>query len=239
MKAKSMENPLRKKELKKPLFSFLFSFLFSSLFSEEIQAKRTAFQEKKTGQTLRLLLAENESKEKDTTKGGAQFQSRKKASSYLQFHVGNTFSKDQAFLWGEVRREKQVARMTAGITYRPKGRRKILDTHLRGDLISFSLQNKRLLKLSLLPLFFTLPSLDSQFPVYVGLGGGLGIFINEQLYDESYFSFDYQFIAGLRLFEVFENIGANFEVAYKNHLFLFNNGGHKALYVSLGVSFRL
>lgn len=157
--------------------------------------------------------------------------------SFLQLHIGNSFSQDQAYKWGKVKEKKNVGQMTVGLTYRPQKKRKNVDIQLRGELMSFLIDNQKLLKISFLPLF-TLPSFDSQFPGYIGFGMGIGSFF-KQIHKEAYFSLDYQLVSGFRLFEVMPRIGGFFEVGFKNHLFLFQNGKHKALYFSFGIFFRL
>ena len=156
----------------------------------------------------------------------------------LFFHAGRSLYRDKASDWGSYKEKENVGQMVAGVTYRTSYNEKILDFNIRAEFISFSLEeDRRFVKLSFLPLF-TFPSVDSLFPIYAGFGAGLGSFF-KQTHGESYFSLDYQFVVGIRLFNILDTIGFFLETAMKNHIFLFNNGKHTGFYASLGVFFSL
>ena len=110
-----------------------------------------------------------------------------------------------------------------------------MDLNLRFDFNEYQLDSDRATKLSLLPLL-TFPPASSHFPLYFGLGAGLGIFF-QQIPDESNISFDYQLVAGARFADLIENFGVFVEFGLKNHLQVLSDGQFNGTALTTGAVF--
>ncbi|MFN7729599.1 MAG: hypothetical protein ACK5P7_10625 [Bdellovibrio sp.] len=137
----------------------------------------------------------------------------------LMLSLGS-FIGSNAYVWGPTS-EENGGRMSYGVTYlydEWAG----LDMNIRADFNEYRVEGQHAKKLSLLPLI-TFPRAAARFPLYFGLGAGLGVFF-QQIPDESNLSFDYQLVAGARFMDLFENFGFFFELGMKNHLHLLSDG---------------
>jgi hypothetical protein len=154
--------------------------------------------------------------------------------SVLMLHVGG-FTESTSYKWQGDPTQKGIGKATYGVTYLYDhwGR---LDTNIRLDFIEFKLGNDRATKLSLMPLW-TFPMAESRFPLYFGLGAGLGIFFT-QIEGESNLSLDYQLVAGLRFLDIIDNFGAFIEYGLKNHLHVLSDGQYNSTALSAGVAFN-
>jgi hypothetical protein len=110
-----------------------------------------------------------------------------------------------------------------------------IDTNIRGDFTDFAIDDERLLKFSILPLW-TFPLVETRFPLYFGLGAGLGIFF-KQVDQESNLSFDYQLVVGTRFLDLLGNAGAVIEFGMKNHVHLLSDGQLNATALTVGTVF--
>ncbi len=155
------------------------------------------------------------------------------ADRYLALHFGFP-ADDRSYRWGR-RTQDDVGKWNAGVTYRIGEWVRSMDLLMRADFASWSLQEGRALKMSLLPLV-VFPDANSGFPLYFGAGAGLGVFF-KQLKRESALSFDYQILAGVRIFDVIESVGFLFEVGMKNHIHLLSDGQFNGIYVTVGSVF--
>ncbi len=151
----------------------------------------------------------------------------------LMLHVGG-YTSSVSYHWKDSEKRKNIGTATYGVTYlwdQWKG----LDVNLRFDFNEYKIDDERATKLSIMPLW-TLPMAETDFPLYFGLGAGLGIFF-VQLEDESNLSFDYQLVAGARFTDLYENFGAFLEFGLKNHLHLLSDGQVNGTAFSAGAVF--
>lgn len=154
---------------------------------------------------------------------------------YLAIHLG-TFVDDSAYNWASSGETDDVGSLTAGVTYRMGEWVNSMDLLFRADFNSYSVGPEgRKVKMSLMPMV-TFPDAASEFPLYFGAGLGLGIFF-KQAEDESALSFDYQLLAGVRFFDVFENTGFFLETGMKNHIQLLSDGQFNGVFVAIGTVF--
>lgn len=153
---------------------------------------------------------------------------------FLGLHLGAMMG-SQAYEWGEHGRRDDVGKLTAGLTYKFDEWGSLADMNLRVDFIEFELHGERPLKMSILPLI-TFPDATSKFPIYFGAGAGIGVFF-KQLKDETPITFDYQLIAGVRFFNVFENTGFFVETGLKNHLQILTSGQLNGTFLAGGALF--
>ena len=153
--------------------------------------------------------------------------------SLLMLHAGG-FTESTSYKWQGDPSQKGIGKATYGVTYLYDRWGK-LDTNIRMDFIEFKLNDQRATKLSLMPLW-TFPMAESRFPLYFGLGAGLGIFFT-QIEGESNLSLDYQLIAGVRFLDIIDNFGAFVEYGLKNHLHLLSDGQYNSTALTGGVAF--
>lgn len=155
------------------------------------------------------------------------------SARYLALHVG-TFFDDEAYVWGK-KNPSSIGRYTAGVTYRVGEWTNSMDLLFRADFISYKLDEGQPLKMSLLPMII-FPDANSQFPLYFGAGIGLGVYF-KQIEEESALSLDYQLVAGVRFFDVFDTIGFMVETGIKNHFHLLSDGQYNGVFLSGGAVF--
>src|SRR6185312_1970003 len=152
-------------------------------------------------------------------------------SHMLMLGVG-AFVSSHAYNWDNG--DSNAGRASYGITY-------LLDTwasmdvNLRLDFNEYQLQDTHPIKLSILPLL-TFPMAESKFPVYFGVGAGPGVFF-KQANGYSNLSIDYQLVAGVRFFDLYENLGAFAEFGLKNHILLTSGGQFNGTALTVGAVF--
>ena len=144
------------------------------------------------------------------------------------------YTKSEAYQWPLTGPKKSVAKSTYGITYL-LSEWNSLDLNLRADFNEFLINQERLVKISFLPLV-TFPRIETRFPIYFGMGAGLGVFF-KQIDSESNLSFDYQLVTGVRMMDVLNGMGFFVEYGLKNHLHLLSDGQLNATAVSGGAVF--
>ncbi len=144
------------------------------------------------------------------------------------------FTKSEAYQWPMTGPKKSVAKATYGITYL-LSEWNSLDLNLRADFNEFLINQERLVKISFLPLI-TFPRIETRFPIYFGMGAGLGVFF-KQIDSESNLSFDYQLVTGVRMMDVLNGMGFFVEYGLKNHLHLLSDGQLNATAVTGGAVF--
>lgn len=153
---------------------------------------------------------------------------------YMSLHLG-TFLSEDVYKWGHGP-FKDVGQLTAGVGYKIGEWTGSMDLIFKADVTTYSLQEGRAVKLSLMPAV-VFPDADSGFPVYFGAGAGVGIFF-KQIEDESSLSFDYTVFAGARLFEVLGSVGLTVEAGMKNHILLLSDGQYNGVFISFGTVHR-
>lgn len=152
---------------------------------------------------------------------------------YLAIHLGKLVS-GEAWEWGTSDKQTDTGSFTAGVTYRVQ-EWSTMDLNVRIDFNEYKVIGERPLKMSLMPLL-VFPDASSKFPLYFGIGGGLGIFF-KQVPEESQISFDYQILMGARFFDVVEQTGFFIETGMKNHLHLLTSGQFNGTFLSGGAVF--
>lgn len=152
----------------------------------------------------------------------------------LWLHFGRG-SSSQAYNWGEKGKVEGVATNTYGLSYL-MGDWLAMDGVLRADFNEFEVAGVRTMKMSLLPTL-VLPRASTRFPIYFGLGAGLGIFF-QQVENKSQISFDYQLFTGLRLMDLAPGFGGFVEFGMKNHVHVLSEGQLNGTYLSLGPIFN-
>ena len=153
---------------------------------------------------------------------------------FLAVHLGTFFS-DTAYKWGGAESDTNVGKWTVGVTYRMDEWANSMDLAIRVDLAGYAIDEGPATKISFLPLL-TFPEATSRFPLYFGIGAGLGVFMT-QIGKESSLSFDYQLVAGARFFDVLQSMGFFVEAGLKNHLFLLSDGQFNGNFIAVGTVF--
>lgn len=139
-----------------------------------------------------------------------------------------------SYAWKGSDKRTGIARNSYGVTYLFDQWHNI-DTNIRIDFTDFQIDDDRLLKMSLMPLW-TFPMVETKFPLYFGIGAGLGVFF-KQVEQESNISLDYQLVTGLRFPDLLENAGFVVEFGMKNHVHVLSDGQLNATALSIGVVF--
>lgn len=152
---------------------------------------------------------------------------------YLAIHGGRIVS-GEAWEWGQRNKQSDTGSYSAGVTYRVR-EWSTMDLNLRIDFNEYKIAGETPLKMSLLPLLI-FPDASSKFPLYFGVGGGLGVFF-KQVPDESQIAFDYQFLMGARFFDVLHQTGFFVETGMKNHLLLLTSGQLNGVFLTGGALF--
>ena len=159
--------------------------------------------------------------------------SLKSGDHYLALHLGG-FIKGKSYNWGGINKEDAGAYST-GITYRVGEWVNSTDFLVRIDFNSYELDSGNSTKMSLMPMV-SFPDATSNFPLYFGAAGGLGVFF-KQVESESALSLDYQLFAGGRFFNVFDSVGLLFETGIKNHVNILSDGQFNSTYFNAGTVF--
>lgn len=169
-------------------------------------------------------------KSKSNGSGGGGGGSR---DHYLAVHASN-YMQSEAWVWGTKDKQKDIGKSGLGVTYRfdEWGQS---DLNIRFELNEFAAVEQKQLKFSIMPVV-VFPEADSQFPLYFGVGGGLGVFF-KQVDQESSLSFDYQLFMGARFFNIAGSTGFFIETGLKNHIHLLSDGQLNGTYLSLGALF--
>ena len=152
----------------------------------------------------------------------------------MSVYLGS-FVNDHAYKWGGNDAVKNVGTLNLGFSYRLAQWTNVADINGAVEYTTYSLRGKSVQKLSILPKL-VLPDIASHFPLYFGIGGGLGIF-TKQIHDESALSLDYTVFAGLRFLNIFPKTGFFAETGLKSHLLLLSDGQFNGWFISLGAIF--
>lgn len=158
------------------------------------------------------------------------------AGRVLMLHLG-AFTSSESFYWTRSGRIDDVAKTNFGLTYRMDEFTSSMDLNIRADFTFYHFPGEDLepFKMSILPLV-TFPDAGSGFPLYFGLGGGLGVFFR-QIKNESNLTFDYQLVAGARFMNIADGAGFFIESGLKNHLHLLSDGQINGVFFSGGAIF--
>lgn len=153
---------------------------------------------------------------------------------YLALHVGR-FMGTEAWQWSGDGRTQDLGASSVGVTYRMYEWRNSMDLNIRIDFNEYRVAGEKPLKMTLMPLI-TFPDASARFPLYFGMGAGLGVFFR-QVKDESPLALDIQLIMGARFFDIFENTGFFIESGLKNHLHLTTDGQFNGTFLTGGAVF--
>lgn len=157
-------------------------------------------------------------------------QSRSNGEELMMIGLGS-FLNSETYNWNGAEKREGVGRVNYGFTYMLDEESRY-DVHLRVDFTEYKVGEERAYKMSMLPLI-TFPRFSSGFPIYFGVGLGLGVFF-DQVPEESSLSFDYQLVGGARFMGLVENVGVFVELAMKNHLLLTTNGQFNGISLAAG-----
>lgn len=153
---------------------------------------------------------------------------------YMGLHIGG-FISSESYVWGRSDKSEDNGKLTMGVTYRLGEWANAADWLIRGDFISYSVDESKPLKLSVI-FAAVFPDANSRFPLYFGAGLGPGIFF-KQAKKESPLSLDYQLYGGVRFFDVFEGVGFFGEAGLKNHMHLLSDGQFNSVFFAIGTLF--
>jgi hypothetical protein len=153
---------------------------------------------------------------------------------YLAIHIGGFLSSD-SYQWGATNHVSNPGRLQAGVTYKLGPLGQMADWALRADFIGYSFPEGNALNLAVLPMIL-FPDAGSAFPLYFGIGVGPGVFL-QQIGNESTISFNYELVAGARVFDVIGNTGFFVETGLKNEIHLLSDGQFNGFFLSVGALF--
>lgn len=151
----------------------------------------------------------------------------------LMLSIGQA-TQSQAYRWNSDDRLDGVAKASYGVTYlydQWGG----LDLAIRLDFNEYNVNEARAVKFSIIPML-TFPMVESNFPLYFGLGAGLGVFF-QQVVNESSLSFDYQLVMGARFVNLFSSTGLFIEYGLKNHIHILSDGQLNSTVLTGGLVF--
>ncbi|MEI7973165.1 MAG: hypothetical protein WCH11_02235 [Bdellovibrio sp.] len=212
---------------KKPIYLYSLSFFFCMLWALDSFAQGKARPGTPVGRGAAAKYFPAPSPEKSAS-AGDDFR------NVLWLHLGRATG-SQAYKWSEKGRLDGVATSSYGLSYF-LGDWGSLDGILRADFNQYEFTDNRLLKLSLMPLV-VLPQLSTRFPLYFGMGAGLGVFF-KQLESKSQISLDYQLFMGLRLMDLWPGLGFFIEYGLKNHVHVLSEGQLNSTVLTLGPIFH-
>lgn len=154
----------------------------------------------------------------------------------LSLHIGG-YLKSRAHQWGSQPKSQHVGLETMGVTYKIGEWTRTMDLNLRVDYFQYQVDQEKPIKVSFLPLL-TFPDAATNFPLYFGMGAGVGLFLN-QLERESSLSLDYQLIFGFRWTDLWNRGGIFIESGIKDHFHLLSDGQFSSQFLTAGAVFKL
>ena len=159
------------------------------------------------------------------------FFSHKGSPRNLSLYMGSSFfgeTKDKtlpafsSFIFGFNQRIKEIP--TIG------------DLNLQIGIQSIKLETHRGILVEITPRF-TLPDIRSGFPIYVGAGGGFGLFPRHVVKGLPSLSFNAQIFTGIRLLDLYYNLGVTGEINLKMQVPFNDLKTYLELFASLGFVF--
>lgn len=212
------------------VLAFLIFFLSNQNFAWSQAQPRVGRKSSTNGTTSKEAAAEyfTPDAKKAASDGGAA------EAHYLALHLGKLVS-GEAWKWGSNDKQTDSGSTSFGVTYRVQEYYNSMDLNVRVDFNEYKIAGESPLKMSLMPLLI-FPDASSKFPLYFGVGAGLGVFF-KQVKDESQVSFDYQLIAGARFFNIINQTGFFIETGMKNHLLITSDGQFNGAFLTGGAVF--
>jgi hypothetical protein len=147
----------------------------------------------------------------------------------------STFVSSHSYRWGDNGDQSNVGEQSLDVTYRIGDLTGSVDLMLRADLSWFDLAEGSASRLDVMPMVI-FPEATSRFTQYFCAGAGPGVYM-KQVANDSALSLDYQLVAGARLYNLYNNMGATFEMGLKNHFNLLGNGQFNGVFLGLGTVF--
>ena len=151
----------------------------------------------------------------------------------MTLYLGSSIYSDSASTDFE---QKAFSEWLIGFQQQVKEVSNLGDFNLKAELQNFRLNTGRATQINLTPVF-SLPEIKNGFPIYVGLGAGMGFYPYLILKGKSFFSLNTQFFVGLRLINFYENLGLNAELVLHIHMPFQDNHLHMDTFANLGVVF--
>jgi hypothetical protein len=158
--------------------------------------------------------------------------SKEDAARFMEVYAGGFLTQTQ-YKWGH--NGDNIGQFNAGVSYRFGEWEKSMDFLFRADVTRYNLNEGNATKLSLLPMVI-FPDAASRFPLYFGAGAGLGIFF-QQIRGQSALAFEYQLVAGVRFFNIWDSVGFMIETGLRNHIHLLSEGQWNSVFLDAGAVF--
>ena len=144
------------------------------------------------------------------------FSRRSKSKSYVDFKSYVLSSGFSFYRANPNKKFKPVSSAFLAFTQNVREIKELGDVQLRASLLAAQLEEGKEASLELSALL-TFPEIRSQFPIFFGMGFGLGFYPFYILEDIPFFSFHIPFLFGIRLFEIYHNLGAGAELNLRIH----------------------
>jgi hypothetical protein len=158
--------------------------------------------------------------------------SKESNERFMEVYAGGFLSQTE-YKWGH--NGDNVGQFNAGVSYRFGEWERSMDFLFRADITRYNLNEGNATKFSLLPMV-VFPDAASHFPLYFGAGAGLGIFF-QQIRNQSALAFEYQLVAGVRFFNIWDSIGIMIETGLRNHIHLLTPGQWNSVFLDGGAVF--
>ena len=141
---------------------------------------------------------------------------RSKSKSYVDFKSYVLSSGFSVYRANPNKKFKPVSSGFLSFTQNVREIKDLGDVQLRASLLASQLEEGKEVSLELSALL-TFPEIRSQFPIFFGMGFGLGFYPFYILEDIPSFSFHSPFLLGIRLFEIYHNLGVGAELNLRIH----------------------
>ena len=129
---------------------------------------------------------------------------------------------------------KPFSTILVGLSQRVKEFSTIGDLSIRVELLTMKFADgEREWLVDVVPVF-SLPDVRSGFPVYVGVGGGIGLFPRHIVRKRPTLSLNARFLAGIRIIDWYENIGFLGEVSAKIQVPFYDNKMYLEILLNFG-----
>ena len=129
---------------------------------------------------------------------------------------------------------KPFSSFVFGLSQRIREFPAIGDLSIRVELLSMKFADKKREWLVDVVPVFSLPDVRSGFPVYVGAGGGVGLFPRHIVKKEPVLSFNARLFAGVRVIDWYENMGFFGEVSVKTQFPVYDAKLYMEVFLTLG-----
>ena len=142
--------------------------------------------------------------------------SKRRANTYHNSKSFSLFTGTTIYRESQKKAFKAFSSLTIAYNQNLKQVSRLGDLNLNVALFSSEMQKQNAVLLELAPRF-TLPTIQSGFPLYVGLGLGFGFYPRYIIKKKPALSLSGQFFTGLRFFNIYHNIGLIAELNLRIH----------------------